>query len=98
MKAKITGQHELNPMLVGKTTAATTGILYAACVALVYAAPDFTMGMFANLFHGIDITKIASTPVPLGTTAVGFIEILIYSYIAGWLFARIYNYFLKKFG
>ena len=96
MKAKFAGQHELNPMLVGKTLAAVSGIFYLACAGVFAVAPDFAMSLFVNVFHGIDISKIASGPVSLGNTIVGFVEILIYAYLAGWLFAKVYNYKLGK--
>jgi len=98
MKAKITGQHELNPVLVGKALAATTAIFYLACIALIAIYPQATMDLFAKMFHGIDISKIATAPASIDSILIGLVEIIIYAYLAGWLFARIYNYFLKKFG
>src|SRR3989338_4369354 len=98
MKAKIAGQHELNPVLVGKALAATTAIFYLACIALIAIYPQATMDLFAKMFHGIDISKIATAPASIDSILIGLVEIIIYAYLAGWLFARIYNYLLKKFG
>jgi len=88
-------QYELEPKLVAYTLATVSGILYAACAALIAIAPDATIDLFANLFHGIDITKIATTPT-LGGTIIGFVEIIALALITGWLFAITYNYMLRK--
>jgi len=52
--------------------------------------PNQTLNLFASLFHGIDITQIATTPT-LANTAIGFVEIIALALIIGWLFAIIYN-------
>ncbi len=93
---KNSGLHELDANLAGKALATTSGILYAACVALIAIFPAATMDLFAKMFHGIDISKIASAPAGLDIILIGFVQILIYGFLAGWIFAKAYNYFLKK--
>lgn len=93
---KTSGLHELDANLAGKALAATSGILYAACVALIAIWPAATMDLFAKMFHGIDITKIAGAPAGLDGVLLGFVQIIVYGFLAGWIFAKAYNYFLKK--
>ena len=71
--------------------AIVSAILYIACVLLIVIAPDFTMRLFSNLFHGIDITQIANKSISFGSTLFGLVEIIVYALIAGGLFAWIYN-------
>jgi len=82
---------KLNPKRVALSLAIMVSILYIVCALLVAIAPDFTTKLFSNLFHGIDITEIATTNISFGSTSLGLIQIIIYTLIAGWLFAWIYN-------
>ncbi len=89
--------HELNPKVVSFSLAIISGITYVLCAVFFVLAPQATLGFFKEMFHGIDITKIAVPSVPLGSAVFGFVEIVVFSLIAGWLFAAIYNYLLKRF-
>lgn len=82
---------KLNAKKVAVSLAAVSAILYIACALLIVVAPDFTLNLFSNLFHGIDITQIAGQPVSFGSTLLGLVEIIAYALIAGALFAWIYN-------
>lgn len=86
--------NKLNPKIVGLSLAGVAGIFYVICAALVALAPAVAMGVFKHLFHGIDITQIARTAVPFESTIIGLVEIVVLSFVAGWLFATIYNYLL----
>jgi len=87
---------KLNSKVVSFSLAIIFGIIYILCTLFFAMAPQLTLSFFNVMFHRIDITKIASTPVPLGSAIFGFIEIVVLSLIAGWLFATIYNYLLNK--
>jgi len=76
---------------VALSLAIVSGIVYVVCAILVVIAPAWTVGTFGALFHGIDISKIASESVPLGSTILGLFEIVVLALIVGWLFAKIYN-------
>ena len=82
---------KLNPKRVALSLVIVSIILYIACALLVVIAPDFITNLFSNLFHGIDITQIATTNISFGSVLIGLIQIIIYTLIAGWLFALIYN-------
>ncbi len=87
---------ELSPKRVALSVAIVAGILYIACAILVAIAPGAMLNLFSNLFHGIDMTQIAKPAVSLGSVIIGFIELIIYSLIAGWLFALVYNKLSNK--
>ena len=87
---------KLDAKTVSLSLASTAGILYIVCALLVAIAPETAVSLFKNIFHGIDITQIAKTDISLGNAIVGFIEIIVYSLIAGWLFTLVYNYIDKK--
>jgi len=82
---------KLNAKKVGISLAVVSAILYIACALLVAIAPEFTTNLFSNIFHGIDITQIITTSISFGSIVIGLIEIIIYAYIAGALFAWVYN-------
>ena len=82
---------KLNPKRVALSLAIVSSILYIACALFVVIAPDFTTKLFSNLFHGIDITQIATTNISFVSVLSGLIQIIVYTLIAGWLFAWIYN-------
>ena len=87
---------KLNTKVVSFSLAIISGIMYVLCALLFAIAPQTTLNLFKDMFHGIDITKIASTPVSFGSNITGFIKIVVFSLIVGWLFATIYNYLLNK--
>lgn len=84
-----------------KTTAlalaTTSAIVYVACVLLVLIFGAQGVSLFAKMFHGIDITKIATTTVSSFTDIVtGFVELIIFALLTGVLFAKVYNLFVKS--
>ena len=87
---------KLNTKVVSFSLAIISGIVYILCAIFFAIAPQGTLNVFKYIFHGIDITKIAGTPVSFGNTLIGFVGIILFSLIIGWLFATIYNYLLNK--
>ena len=86
---------KLNIRRVALSLAVVSAILYLACALLVFIAPNFAVTLFSNLFHGVDITTTAKAVTFLGTL-LGLIEIVVYSLIAGGLFALVYNKLKSK--
>ncbi|MDP3881290.1 MAG: DUF5676 family membrane protein [Nanoarchaeota archaeon] len=70
-------------------------ILYILCALFFYLMPEPALNLSNDLFHGIDIKKIADTKVPIGSTITGLVEIFFLGLIAGWLFTKVYNWLLK---
>ncbi len=87
---------KLSPKIVSLSLASISGIAYIFCAIFFAIAPQVALGFFKNMFHGVDITRIASAAIPPGNTIAGFVEIIGLSLVAGWLFALIYNYLQTK--
>ncbi len=82
---------KLSEKRVAFSLATVAGIVYIVCAILVAIAPAWTVNTFGALFHGIDISQIARDSVPLGSTILGLVEIVVLALIVGWLFAKVYN-------
>ncbi|MBS3051940.1 MAG: hypothetical protein J4428_01025 [Candidatus Aenigmarchaeota archaeon] len=89
--------NKLNPNKIGLTTATAFGVLYIVCVILFLLVPNQALTWASYMMHGIDITKISMPTRISGTTAIGFIEVLLLGYSAGFLFGSVYNFVDKKF-
>lgn len=83
---------ELNAKKFAFAAAATTAIVYAVCVAFVFAAPDLALKILGWVTHIVNVEKFAGD---VEITAVGliggFAQVLIYAYIFAWLLAWFYN-------
>lgn len=87
--------NELNPKVLSFSLASASGILSLLCALLLAIAPEATLKFFGSIFHGADITKIAS-PVTVSGVIIGLIAVVIVSFVSGWVFSVTYNYFLNK--
>lgn len=86
---------KLNPKVVSFSLASASGILSLLCALLLAIAPDASLKFFGSIFHGMDITKIASS-VTLSGVITGLIAAVVVALVSGWIFAAVYNYFLDK--
>lgn len=76
--------------------AGTGAILYLACAILVAIAPEFAVNLFGNLFHGITMETLAAPDtMTVGRVLIGLIQVVIYTYLLGWVFAALYNKLTK---
>jgi hypothetical protein len=87
-----------DPNTTANATAVTIGIVYVACRVLVLLMPNLFLAIARTWFHGIDIGKIAavSNAANLGSFVLGLITSAGAGWAVGYLFAKTYNYFLKK--
>jgi len=65
------------------------------CAFLIAISPFSTLKFFGSIFHGIDISKIAS-PISVSGVLTSTIAIVIIASITSWIFAVTYNYFSDK--
>ena len=73
-----TNMNTMNAKAVSYSLALVSGIVYLLCVFFFAIAPQTTLNLFKYMFHGIDITKIASGPASLGNVVIGFAEIIVF--------------------
>ncbi|MBI2547286.1 MAG: hypothetical protein HYW23_02460 [Candidatus Aenigmarchaeota archaeon] len=86
---------KLNLTITALALAVTSAIAYVACVLLIAVFGQPVVSLFGTIFHGIDITKIATTGTSLTDIATGFVVIFVLALFAGALFAKVYNWFAK---
>lgn len=85
-----------DPNTTANATAVTTAIVYIVCRTAFVIAPELFMGISRSWFHGIDISLIAAKNIPPGSFVMGLISATIGAWLVGYLFASLYNSFLKK--
>jgi hypothetical protein len=85
---------KLSPKATGIALASITFILSIICLLAILFLGDSSMKFFNLFFHGIDLTAIKTTP-NIVQGLIGTIVITAIGFIAGWLFAIIYNKYSK---
>lgn len=65
--------------------------VYALCALFVFLFPGFSETLMSALTH----TKASIRDVTIGGFVLGIIQVAVYSWIAAWLFARVFNKNLK---
>lgn len=71
-------------------------IIYIVCRVGVYLFPDLSMTIAQSWFHGIQLTQISELDLTLGSFVLGLATSTISAWLVGYLFANLYNYFVKK--
>ena len=89
-------EERFRPRIVALSLASVSGIFYVACTLLFALAPQEALGLFDGTFHGIDMTKVANAGVTFEGALTGFVEVVIFSFVFGWMLAAVYNYFLGR--
>lgn len=81
----------------GLAIGTTLALLYLGCM-FVMATTETTETIlfFNSLIHGIDVTDIIRTEMPLWEALMGIVEIFVLGWLTGATVAAIYNVSLKK--
>ena len=70
----------------------TGALLYLGCIVLMATVgSNATINFFNNLFHGIDVSSIIRTKMPLWEAAFGIVQTFLLSWLTGACIAGIYN-------
>lgn len=85
-----------NPMVTANAAAATTAVVYVVCRFLVGLFPELSMNIAKSWFHRIDISKISAWNLSAESFVLGIVSATVSAWLVGYLFARLYNYFLKQ--
>jgi hypothetical protein len=87
---------KLNKTVLANASAVWMGVIYLACGFAVSAFPGLSKTLTQSWFHGIDVAKLWSgEPFP-GNFLLGLVSSVILTWVAAYLFAYLYNYFLGK--
>ncbi len=72
----------------------TFGIMYIICAAFTALWPDLAMKLLGWVAHIVNVDKFAGdVQITLVGVAIGLLEIVVYGYVAAYLFATLYNRF-----
>lgn len=71
----------------------TGAIMYIFCAIFVWILPDLSLKLVGWLAHMINLQEKLSGNMTLtiGGVVAGSIEVFIYLYVVGWIFAAVYN-------
>ena len=84
-----------NPSVTANAAAVTVAIVYIVCRIGIALFPDLAMTIAQSWFHGIQLTQISELNLSLGSFVLGLATSTIGTWLVGYLFAKLYNYFLK---
>lgn len=88
---------EFNKNKFGLALAGTMTIAYVVCALFTAIAPDLALKFLGWMVHLVNVDKFADgTEVTFGTFILGLLPIIFYAYLAGWLFAWMYNRLVKS--
>jgi hypothetical protein len=83
---------KVNTLGAGIALAATLAVISALWAVAFVLAPDATLDFFSAFMHGLDLKAVKSaTPLSLGRVLYGLIGLSIVGFIAGVVFAWVYN-------
>ncbi len=85
-----------NPSVTANAAAVTVAIVYIVCRIGIALFPDLGMTITQSWFHGIQLTQISELDLSLGSFVLGLATSTIGVWLVGYLFAKLYNYFLKS--
>lgn len=90
------GKHYCRINMNGFASAAAgvMGAAYVLCAAFVSLWPDFSLQLLGWIVHLVNVEKFAGdVAITFGGFTAGFLQAVIYTYIAAWLFAWLHNKF-----
>jgi hypothetical protein len=77
---------------VGISIAATLALINIVCAVAVAIWPTATIDFFGSFAHGLNLAPVQSTEaISIGRSALGVIGLAIIGYVAGVIFAWVYN-------
>ncbi|MEK7078262.1 MAG: DUF5676 family membrane protein [Patescibacteria group bacterium] len=87
---------QLNAKKFASAAALTVGILYIVCAIFVALWPDFAMQLLGQVAHIVNVDKFAGdVAITASGVIAGLVEVMIYAYVSSWIFAGLYNRFVK---
>lgn len=75
----------------------TGGVVSLLCAIFVALFPEFSMLLFSSMVH-MNVEEVLAVRVTAGDAIAGAIEVFVYTYIAGWIVAKILNASVEKGG
>ena len=79
------------PWKVGVAAGLMLAIVSLLCAILFWIAPETSLNLANNIFHGIDLAQIAKASISLGGVIIGLIVAFVVGLVSGWVFWAIYK-------
>ena len=83
-------------LAIANALAVTTAIAYVVCAVLVLLVPDLYLSVMQSWFHGLDLLKISSANITIGSFVTGLITIAAAAWVIGYLFTSVHSWMSKK--
>ena len=84
------------PIVTANALAATGAVFYVGCSLLVgYSRPTY-MFVASSWMHGINMRELPVANMMGGSLLSGFLTFTVVSWLAGYIFARFYNWFAMR--
>ena len=85
-----------DPKATANAASVTVAIVYIVCRIGIALFPDLAMSIAQSWFHGIQLTQISELNLTLSSFVLGLATSTIGTWLVGYFFAKLYNYFLKS--
>lgn len=87
----------INVKKLGFAVGLTGALLYLGCmVVMTTAGPQDTVEFFNSLLHGLDVSAILRTDIPLWEAGIGVVETFVLGWLIGACIAGFYNISIKN--
>lgn len=87
----------INPKGLGLAFGLSATVFYIGCVVTLALAPrDKAIMFFNSLLHGVDVTSILRTSMPISDMVLGVISTFVLAWFAGAMIAVFYNFTVKE--
>ena len=87
---------KIDKLAFANALAATTAVINVLCALAIALAPDLAMTIAQSWFHGLDLSRISSWNVTVGSFVLGLVTLTALAWGAGYGFAFAYNLFAKS--
>ena len=85
-----------NPNATANAAAVTVGLFYVVCRILVSLFPGLMFAIAESLLHGMALTQVGTWNLTMGSFILGLISSAVSAWVIGYVFAVVYNSFVKK--
>ena len=87
----------INIKKLGLATGLTGALLYLGCMVVMFTVGrEGSVKFFNNLLHGLDVSTIIRTDIPLWEACLGIVQTFILGWLIGACIASLYNWQIKK--
>jgi len=87
---------EHNPIATANASALTAALIYVVCFLSVALFPDLALTVAKSWFHGVELIGGSAWSASPVSFILGLLTLVGGAWLVGYIFAGIYNYFVRK--